>query len=887
MAKQSTARKPAEFTTFGELLRHLRERVHLTQREFAGQVGYHYSFISRLEKNERSPDHATLIALFVPALGLDDEPQWTERLLKLAGDESKASAVSGLNSTPPSAPAPDTPTPGMGIPLNPTLPVSLNPLLGRERESMELPALLARDDVRLVTLVGAPGVGKTRLALHIAHQLQNRFAHGVLFLDLTKVDSACNVIPAFADALGVADVSETHMQARVIHALRQRDTLLLVDNFEHVLDTASEFVQILGNSPQVKALVTSREALNVPGEHEYPVKPLPLPQTDAEAIEGFASVQLFIQRAQTVQAGFQLTKENRAAVAELCRRLDGLPLAIELAAPRIKALTPQAMLKQFERRFDWSARRRVPAAQTLRGALEWSHNLLSEKTRACFRRLSVFSGGWSIEAAEVVCADPDALDSPSRIDRTEVFNLLMQLSDKSMVMVDPCGEETRFRFLETIRDFAREKLSQSPELELVRNRHLAYFADFAEQIEAHLLRAERVPWIRVGEEEQSNFDAAFQWGLKPGAFLQDGLRLIAAVALLWLLRNRCREGFIHVSAYLSLAKASGQRTLWAKILYRAGAIAGYLYDHPAAYTLCKQSIEIYRTLADQPNLARALYHFGEACYQLEKLAEARAALEECARLCRENDDPVQLGLMLTLFGMVRYYEGSFEGARDALEEALALASRINNPWGLGNANFYLGAIYRYSARYDAAIDCFLRSLDLFSDLGDRNYVGYTCANLSIIYNLIHRHAESSVYAERTFAIFQSLGDDAQLPFPLRMMAYSAIHVGNLARARALIRESAAGNRAIGHLSGQVACLIATARVRVVESDAERAVSLCALVEAYVRSNGVELLDPDSKALKEVLALAEESLDEAAFQSAYVRGQAMDVETEIMNLMARS
>lgn len=873
--------RPDQFTTFGSLLRYLRERVELTQRELAHDVGYHHSYISRLEKNERSPDRATLAALFVPALGLDDEPQWTERLIELAGGNAKRLPTPGIPTAPPAGPRPESPNRLLAS----LLPISLTPLIGRQKEVERLTQLLLGSEARLITLVGPPGVGKTRLALHTAHQMQSHFAHGVSFIDLTRVAQARGVLPAFADALGLADVSESQLKTHFVNFLQQKHMLLVVDNFEHVLDASPELVLVLGNSPQVKALVTSREALRVPGEHEFAVEPLPLPPAADGALAEFPAVQLFIQRAQAVKPDFQLTADNREAVAELCRRLDGLPLALELAAPRIKVLPPQAMLKQFARRLDWTARREHAASPTLRGALEWSHNLFSEKAQTCFRRLSVFSGGWGIEAAEAVCADPDSLDAPHRIDRSAVFDLLMQLSDKSMVVVDPRGEEPCFRFLETLHDFAREKLARSHEPELVRNKHLAYFAACAEQAEAHLLRGERAPWICVGEEEQSNFEAALQWGLQPGAFLSDGLRLIAAVSLLWSFRSRFRVGFEYAKSYLQHPRLPEHRALQAKILFRAGAIAIERDDHLTAYTLCKQSLEIYRTLDDAPNLARALYHFGEACYQLDKLAEARAALEECERLCRENDDPVQLGLMLALFGMVRYYEGNFGSARAALQEALALATHVNDPWGLSNAYFYLGVIDRYTARYDEAIECFLHSLGLFSDLGDRNFMGHACIHLSITYNLTHRYAESGDYAERTLAIFQSLGDDVQIPFPLRMMGYAAIHAGNLARAHELMRESLRGNFALADLCGQLACLVGAACCALAEANPGRAVELCALADMHREQHGFQFLAPDALATQEILPQCERQLGQAAYAAAQQAGQNLSLDDTLAQLMA--
>src|SRR5215216_1338178 len=359
MSGISGALVPENFNNFGELLRYLRERAELSQRELALQVGYHYSYMSRLEKNERMPDIATLMARFIPALGLEDDPRWTERLLRLAASEEKTMAPrkSGLGSAS-SSPKTDATFPILESPLN-QLPLSLTPLLGREKEVETVTKLLMRFDVRLVTFVGPPGVGKTRLAIQVANEIAGMFAQGAVFLDLAPFREPQEMLAALANTLGIQETSSASLMSHLIGNLRQKNILLVIDNFEHILSAAPQLVQLLGNSPQVKALITSREALRVTGEREFSVLPLPLPQKDenetsplaSSQLMDYAAIQLFAQRAQAVDHEFQLTLENLNAIAEICRRLDGLPLAIELAAARSKILTPQAMLTQFDRRF--------------------------------------------------------------------------------------------------------------------------------------------------------------------------------------------------------------------------------------------------------------------------------------------------------------------------------------------------------------------------------------------------------------------------------------------------------------------------------------------------------------------------------------------------------
>ncbi|MBK9208847.1 MAG: XRE family transcriptional regulator [Anaerolineales bacterium] len=452
MAKPRTALEPVTTASLGELLRYFRERANLSQRELAQKVGYHYSYISRLEKNERALSESALRKLFIPALKLEHDPKATTRLLELATSINLSAAITDADLQPASSPA-----------RSAGLPVSLTPLLGREAESASLFNILLNEGTRLVTLIGAPGVGKTRLALHVAEQLASNFSDGVIFVDLMPVLETDQVLPTLAAAL---DTQENNLPA----ILSQRSQLIVIDNFEQVLESAPQLLPLL-NAPKIKILTTSREALRLRGEQEFPLAPLPVPdeKTNPSALD-FASVQLFLQRAQSAKPDFQLEGEDVSRAAEICRRLDGLPLAIELAAARIRSLSLTAMLKQFDRRFEWLTHggRDLPVwRQTLWGAIEWSYTLLSGQERALFTRLSVFAGGWNLEAAEEICSD-ELLCTPS-----DILNLLIQLIDKSLITVD--AQTGRYHFLETLREFAFENLKDGNDLEPIRQRHAVYY----------------------------------------------------------------------------------------------------------------------------------------------------------------------------------------------------------------------------------------------------------------------------------------------------------------------------------------------------------------------------------------------------------------------------
>jgi predicted ATPase/transcriptional regulator with XRE-family HTH domain len=891
MPGSNTAVSPDTFVYFGDLLRYLRERAELSQRELALQVGYHYSYMSRIEKNERMPDSATLMARFIPALGLEDEPKWTERLLRLAASEEKTMAPRKASQTA-VAPLlkPDSAVPTFEFPLSP-LPLSLTPLLGREKEVAAVTKILSRFNVRLVTLIGPPGVGKTRLAVQVANEAADMFAHGVQFIDFAPVSEPSGFLSALGRGLGVNDIPDVPLMTRLVQALRQKNVLLVLDNFEQLIEAAPQVHQLLSNAPEIKVLVTSREALHITGENEFTVSPLSLPQDlpKEQDLTQFPAIQLFIERARAVQPNFQLTPENTPAVLEICRRLDGLPLAIELAAARVKALSPQAMLSQFNRRFDWLApnkRAEQSSRQTLRGAIEWSYNLLSEKEQILFRRLSVFSDERTLESVEAVCADVDIplSESESALHANEILDVLIQLTDKSLLFSDTLEKEARFNFLETIHDFAREKLRQSGEEVKFKNRHLAYYCKLAEQAEVELERADQVVWGDRCEREHNNLRTALDWSLKEGADLQTGIRLAASLSLFWIVRNHFIEGLERIKVFLQKAYEPAEEPVLAKLLFRAGDLHLHRGELDAALKLCTQGVELCRKINEKRLLAPALYCLGDTLLALGDLAAASEALKESAQLSWEINYPEVHNISLILLGQVYHLQGDRVAAHATLKEGLALAQRISDHWAIAFGLQTLASFFRSEKNYKEAQANFERCLEASRIVGDKIIVGMVLANLAILANLQNQYAESGKYAEDALSIFQAVGDEIQQPFPLRMMGYAAIDAGNLVRARVLIRESLRGNRVLQDIPGQLACVVATARCCLVEKNVKRAVSLCALIETRMNTDKVKLLEPDVKALHEMLMEGKKKLGEASYQTAYAAGTALKIEDEIMKLM---
>ncbi len=500
----------------------------------------------------------------------------------------------------------------------------------------------------------------------------------------------------------------------------------------------------------------------------------------------------------------------------------------------------------------------------------------------------MFSGGWNASDAEAVCGDADAKANPL-LRRGQVLDTLIQLTDKSLVIAEKKEAETRFHFLETIHEYAREKLEGSGESNEIRNKHLAHFANYAEVIENNIDRTDQVKWITLADQEHNNIRAALDWGLREGAVFQDALRIAAAISVFWVARSFFREGFERVSAYLKRATEPEHRTARVKLLYRGGAMAGYMFDHMFDHmtgkSLCEQGVELARALDKKRDLANALFYLSEIAYNLGQNQEAHAALEECIPLCWQENYTSQLSVSLTNLGVLLNKEGDFARAQSTIEEGLAIASRTHDIWGMGHALLCLGSINRFNRTYDASIDYFVRSLEVTLNIGDRHAEGVTYSNLALLYFVKGNYVKAGECAEKSFAVFQTMGNEYQSPYPLRMMGYSAIHAGNVVRARVLVRESLIGNYAIADSLGQLACLIGMANCDLTDKDLKSAVSLCALAETQREKNNFTFLEPDEITMEMILKQAKKKLGKAAYEAAYEEGQSSKLENILMRLMA--
>lgn len=823
---------PASFATLGDLLRYLRERARLSQRELAALVNYHYSTISRIEKNNHTPDLPTLMGRFVPALELDDKPEWIARLRELTSPQKRIQPdlIAGA-----ADPADPDPAP---------LPAVFTPLLGRERETDALWEMLRRADIRLVTLVGPPGVGKTRLAIHAAGQVSSWFPDGVVFADLAPVTSAGDVIRVVASALGIPETSGPSNLASVQSRLRNQRMLIVLDNFEQAVSAAPQIAKLLAASPDLKIIATSRESLRVSAEHVFPLHPLPLPERAAtlQALIETPVIRLFVDRACAARPDFVLTQENASDVIEICARLDGLPLAIELAAARINLLTPRDMLEQLDRRFQWltdGARDNHAWRRTLRGALDWSYNLLDKEERTLLHRLSIFSGGWTLAAAEAVCSE-------------NALPLLSQLVNKSLVVAEP--EQGRYRLFDIMREFAREKLNAGKEEKSLRAGHLAYFADWVEQIESRLDAMPLNESRRLVDAERNNLYAALHWALDGRSDREDGLRLITAAAWIWFRHSHFSEGSDWAERFIPLSTDKKFKTLRARLLYRAAALAEFAYwreKHVEIKAWFEESVALARELGDQLTMAHALYLYTEVFVDNRDWENAARVCGESVALCRELGNRRLLCLALSDYGVALHEQKRKKESRAALDEALAIALREESSREEGYALRRFVSCLRSERDYPEAIKVNQRALKAIRASGDRINIGQVLVNMAILASALDDFAMMAEYAQESYDMFQSIGSEFQQPFPERLMGYASLHMGDAARARRLCVDSIQRNLALGqdHVAGIYGGLALMAEIELTEGNSKAAARLFGFVRAKMKMDSFSFQEPDARALE--------------------------------------
>ena len=596
------------------------------------------------------------------------------------------------------------------------LPTQLTSFIGRDDQVREATQLLARS--RLLTLTGPGGTGKTRLSLQIAATVLDRFPDGVYFVPLSAIYDPELVPSAIAQALSISTTGSRRPIDALLDYLRQKRTLLVLDNFEQVLGAAPVASRLLEGSPGLRVLVSSRAVLRVSGEQEFPVPPLGLPDLKAlpglAALSQFEAVRLFIERAVAVKPDFQATNENAPAIAGICERVDGLPLAIELAAARVKLFSPQALLSRLEKSLSalGTGTRDAPARQqTLRGAILWSYDMLGPGQRRLLARVSVFARGGNLQQLEPVCGPAEDVGG-------DVLDALDQLADQSLLRRLPDFDEPRFLMLQTIRDFASERLEESDEAHQVHDRHLKSFIALADQAQPHLFGPRRKEWLDRLEEDHDNFRAALDWAVESGD-ARRAMELSTGLWRFWQMRGHLHEGRRRMEAVLAMPNSGEFPKERLAALEAAGGLAYWQADMDIAQRFYDECVELTRKLGDDRALANALYNAAfPRVVSREAIADAKPMLDEALPLFRNLGDQTGVARVLWGIGNAYYFAKEFAAARPVLEEAVALNRKLDDRFGLGWSIHTLGLVAFNLGDFELARKCWTEAARLFVAAGD-------------------------------------------------------------------------------------------------------------------------------------------------------------------------
>ncbi len=730
-------------------------------------------------------------------------------------------------------------------PIN--LPVQQTGFVGREREVAAAKELLLRQGVRLVTVTGPGGIGKTRLATQVASVLAEHFPGGIHFVPLSALSDPDLVASVIAQALGIREAgaqSPLEILKKNLQDGFRAPVLLLLDNFEHLIQAAPTVAEILAAGPDLKILVTSRAPLHLYGEHEFPLPPLTLPDSrsmpSVEVLSQCPAIALFVQRAAAARPDFELNRENAGAVAEICARLDGLPLAIELAAARVKVLSPSSMLTRLASRLHLltGGSRDLPQRQqTLRAAIDWGYDLLSAAEQKLFRRLSVFVGGCDLESVEAVCDTKGDLD-------LDLLDGMASMVDKSLVQQVERGKgESRFVMLETLREYALEKLEDSGEAALTKRAHAAYYLVLAEENATETSEAEGAGWLERLGLENDNFRASLDWLTESGN-AEWGLRLGTALFRFWEVREYLAEGRDRLDRLLKLSGAGATTKLRMRALFAAGVLAGEQGDYPSATALLNQSQDIAQELGDKTGVAVSLNALAVFARDRGDVSVAHILFEASLGLWRELGDQKAVARALSNLANVVKLQGEYDRARSLYAECLSIFRELGDPMGVAWSLNYQG--------------------DVAHDQGDS-------------------HAARTLY-EQGLAIFQEVDDRWGIAGTLADLGNLAREKGDYSTARAMYRESISLFHALNHRRGIARLLEHFACLATAQLQAERSLRLAGAAAALRQNIGAPLTPVEQARLETSLQAARKILNDKVGASAWLEGWSLSAEKAIEELL---
>ncbi len=767
------------------------------------------------------------------------------------------------------------------------LPRQPNLFVGRERELDEITGLLRDDEVRLLTLTGPGGAGKTRLALQAAAELLDSFPDGIYVVPLAAVTDAGQAPGAIATTLGLRETGGQTAREQLLGWFAEKRMLLILDNLEQLPDLAPFVGELLTAAPGLTVLATSRAPLRLRAEREYPIPPLPLPpegvDADSADVTRFGAVRLFVDRAQAVKPDFTLDATNVESVSEIVRRLDGLPLAIELAAARIRLFAPQTMLARLEKRLPLltGGARDLPQRQrALRETIAWSYDLLQPDDRAVFRRLALFAGGMTLDAAEAVVGSPtgevDVLGGVERLAEHSLLQLQLDAGDDGV-------DSPRYRMLETIREYGLERLAEAGELDDAGSRHAGFFLQLVERAAPELDGPQQSVWLDRIAADHDNLNVALGWAIERRGE-ETALRLAAAIWPFWEARGHYTEGRAWLERVLARDVAAPKPVL-AAALSGAGSIARMQGDSTRAVELLERALALWQELGDRRGAARTLMTLGHVSDRLGDMTAAAIRFEEALVIGREIDDTSLVAAALANLGLVADQQGTYAAAVARYEEALALFRKLGNRRREGAVLDNLGIVARAQGQLAEATRFYEDALAVRLETGDAWGIAATLGNLGVAYHQGGDLDQARNHYVRSLDGFRKLEDRRGIAHTLGNLGIVERQIGNHPQAATLLGQALEISRELGDRAGIAINIEGIAAVAGLTSDPGDAVRLFGAAEAQREAIGMPLTPDDRPDYERSVAAARSRLDDGTFTAAWDAGSELSMEDAVTEALA--